>query len=555
MVSQSRPCMLLLQSRSRMVLPSRPSLLAAPPWSARNTHHKPPTFKSTSQKMPAARWLLALCAPLAAEGIALASGNLGAQRAAAKAKAKTVSAQALRYFQALNASSSRRPVLVPPGDVRARAEAPKPGARHVSLLEVGSQRGEFQPSAEFQAGAEGKSEAALPWGVGTPRGGDNWVVHEYSAMHMLDVPHWVEYSLETGDNIQTFSSAWQDVKLITQVLENVTNGFYLDTHGGDGETNSYTLLLEITGWRGLILEPQIYEFATLWGKMRKAWLFLGCLSPTGNATKLGFDTDGVLDMLSGHQIHAYNLPTFLEEMGGRKTIDFWAVHNGHYEAEVLNETFFGTGKNIEFGVVLVRFNGRNAGRGSQWFAQHRSKDETEELVFEIMHNASFNYIGGLDAFWINYVEPRFHYNDHVWVNPAYFERRGIPIPTWCKSAPPPALEYPRQGHLDVPGLDNLKKWTGSGSSPGPHVYGHPTDMTAGSIPHGYGSPGIPYGPSSRNPFGIDHQEYDDPAYMSLGSSNPSHPGPQGGGGTWDPRWNWDAGYTYEEDRTRHKQIQ
>ncbi|CAK0818789.1 unnamed protein product [Prorocentrum cordatum] len=512
-----------------------------------------PTTHTTVHAM-AVLWLLTLCAPLA-RGIAVKTEARSAGRVAASAegRSRTLSAQALQYFHALNASSSKRPVLVPPGDVR-RAEVSRPAAGRPSLLGVDASQGlrsggEFQPSAEFQAQAEaGQGQGAeLPWGVGTPRGGDNWVVHEYSAMHMLDVPHWVEYSLETGDNIQTFSNAWQDVKLITQVLENVTNGFYLDTHGGDGETHSYTLLLEITGWRGLILEPQIYEFATLWGKMRKAWLFLGCLSPTGNATKLGFDTDGVLDMLSGHQIHAYNLPTFLEEMGGRKTIDFWAVHNGHYEAEVLNETFFGSGKNLEFGVVLVRFDGRRAGRGSQWFAQHRSKDETEELIFEIMHNASFNYIGGLDAYWINYVEPRFHYNDHVWVNPAYFERRGIPVPTWCKSAPPPALQYPRQGHLDVPGLDKLEKWTGSGSSPGPHVYGQPTDMKAGGIPHGYGSPGIPYGPSSRNPFGIDHQEYDDPSYMSLGSSNPSKPGPQGGGGTWDPRWNWDAGYTYAQE--------
>ena len=24
-------------------------------------------------------------------------------------------------------------------------------------------------------------------------------------------------------------------------------------------------------------------------------------------------------------------------------------------------------------------------------------------------------------------------------------------------------------------------------------------------------------------------------------------GPSGGGGTWDPRWNWDAGYTYDQE--------
>ncbi|CAK0833960.1 unnamed protein product [Prorocentrum cordatum] len=494
----------------------------------------------------AALWLLALCAP-AARGIALGSGASrkdahGIEGASAEKRAAALAARVSQYEQAIEyrANLSKGPLLVPP-------HVSMPAAGRPSLLQ---EAGAFQPSAEFESEGGAAQESALPWGVGTPRTGDSWPVHEYSAMHMLDVPHWVEYSLETGDNIQTFSNAWQDVKLITQVLENVTNGFYLDTHGGDGETHSYTLLLELTGWRGLILEPQVYEFATLWGKMRKAWIFLGCLSPTGNATKLGFDTAGVLDMESGHQIHAYNLPTFMEELGGRKTIDFWAVHNGHYEAEVLNETFFYSGKNIEFGVVLVRFDGRRSGRGHQWFAQHRSKDETEELIFEIMHNASFNYIGGLDAYWINYVEPRFHYNDHVWVNPAYFEKRGLPVPTWCKSAPPPALRYPRPGHRDVPGLDNLGQWTGSGGSPGPHVYGHATDKTAGAIPFGYGTPGIPYGPSSRNPFGIDHQEYDDPAYMSLGGSNPTIPGPEGGGGTWDPRWKWDAGYTYEEETSK-----
>ncbi|CAK0802371.1 unnamed protein product [Prorocentrum cordatum] len=467
--------------------------------------------------------LLALCAPLA-RGIALHSEARGAGLKA-DVGSSTLSPEAQEFFRDLESASSKRPVIMPPGDVRKALQESRHagGAQHLSFVDSEGS-GEFQPSEEFQraGGSQGQGEAAeLPWGVGTPRTGDSWPVHEYSAMHMLDVPHWVEYSLETGDNIQTFSSAWQDVKLITQVLENVTNGFYLDTHGGDGETNSYTLLLELTGWRGLILEPQIYEFATLWGKLRKAWIFLGCVSPTGNATKIGFDTEGVIDMESGHFIHAYNIPTFMEELGGRKTIDFWAVHNGHYEAEVLNETFFYSGKNLEFGVVLVRFDGRRTGRGYQYFVQHRSKDATEELIFEIMHNASFNYIGGLDAYWINYVEPRFHYMDHVWVNPAYFERRGLPVPTWCKSAPPPKLEYPRQGHLDVPGLDQLEKWEGSGSSPGPHVYGHATDLKAGVIPFKYGTPGVPYGTGEW--YG------------------------GGGGGQWDPRWNWDAGYTYNEE--------
>ncbi|CAK0909620.1 unnamed protein product [Prorocentrum cordatum] len=427
----------------------------------------------------AALGLLTAWAPLA-HGIAFkseASRKADRKITNAEGRAAALVARVAQYERAIEAraNASKGPLLVPPDFSR---------TGRASLLGVDSSQGlagggEFQPSEEFQrAGQESGDAAVLPWGVGTPRGGDSWVEHQYSAMHMLDVPHWVEYSLE------------------------IHRGQHPD------------LLQRLAG------------------------------------RQLGFDTQGVLDMLSGHQIHAYNLPTFMEELGGRKTIDFWAVHNGHYEAEVLNETFFYSGKNIEFGVVLVRFDGRRSGRGYQWFAQHRSKDETEELIFEIMHNASFNYIGGLDAYWINYVEPRFHYNDHVWVNPAYFEKRGLPVPTWCKSAPPPALRYPRQGHLDVPGLDNLEKWTGSGGSPGPHVYGHATDKKADAIPFGYGTPGIPYGPSSRNPWGIDHQEYDNPAYMSLGGSNPTIPGPEGGGGTWDPRWNWDAGYTYEEETSK-----
>merc|ERR1719277_42464 len=473
----------------------------------------------------AALWLLTLCVPLA-RGIAIKTEAQSAGRAAANAegRARTVSAQALQYFHALNASSSKKPVLVPPGDVR-MAEVSRPAADRPSLLGMDANQalrsgGEFQPSEEFQAQAEAEQGegAALPWGIGTPRTGDNWVVGEWSAMHMLDVPKWVEYSLETGDNIQTFSNAWQDVKLITQVLENVTNGFYLDTHGGDGETNSYTLLLELSGWRGLIIEPQIYKFATLWGKMRKAWLFLGCLSPTANSTKIGFDTDGVIDMLSGHQIHAHPLSTFMEEMGGRKTIDFWALHNGNYEADVLAEALGNSGKNIEVGVMLIRYDGRNTGRGDQPYAQPRSKEATEALLFEVFYNNSFNYIGGLDAYWINMIEPRFHYHDHVWVNPAYFERRGLTVPTSIKSAPPPPLTYPRPDHLH----NGMIPWTGSGSNLHPtQKYGTPTDKKAGPIPYGYGTPGTPYGPGE-----------------SLGG---------GGGGRWDPSWNWDAGYSYDQE--------
>mmetsp|Transcript_10395 Transcript_10395/g.29044 ORF Transcript_10395/g.29044 Transcript_10395/m.29044 type:complete len:126 (-) Transcript_10395:143-520(-) len=69
----------------------------------------------------------------------------------------------------------------------------------------------------------------------------------------------------------------------------------------------------------------------------------------------------------------------------------------------------------------------------------RSRDATEELIFEICNNASLRHIGGLDPYWINHVEPRYGFRDEVWVNPRYFESRGIPTPATIKSAPPPAL--------------------------------------------------------------------------------------------------------------------
>ncbi|CAK0906710.1 unnamed protein product, partial [Prorocentrum cordatum] len=362
-------------------------------------------------------------------------------------------------------SAEGRPVLVAPPYLRNQPASRPTAERAASLLSfgagdrsaakaagAGAGLAEFAPSAEFQAEASGEAAraagaaeaaaeaaGALPWGVGSPRTGDSLPNFHYSSMPMIDGPKEWEYSLESGDNIRSFSSAQQDVKLVTQVFENITNGFYVDSNAGDGEINSNTLLLELAGWRGLIMEPRPYWYMNLWSKWRKAWLFLGCLSPHENSTKIGFDTDGNIDMLSGHMIHAHPMKSFMAEMGGRKTIDFWNLNSGNYEAEILNETLLGSGSFLEFGVVLVRFDGRRAGRGTEPYVQMRSRDATEELIFEICHNASLRHIGGLDAYWINHVEPRYGFKDEVWVNPRYFERRGIPTPTSLKSAPPPPL--------------------------------------------------------------------------------------------------------------------
>jgi hypothetical protein len=375
-------------------------------------------------------------------------------------------------------SSLDRPVLVPPADMRGgpadRAAARSPaslierartvqrhldsGAGKAAHGDQPAQRlapghradlapdyrasGYFQPSSgEFQERAEAAVESAheLPYEVGSPRNGHNPNVFESSSVPAIDVPKWVEYSLEVGDTLTSFSSAKQDIKLLTQVLFNIYNGFYLDSNANDGEMDSNTLLLELLGWRGLCIEPRTYNYVTLWAKFRKAWLFLGALSPHENHTKIGYDDNGDVDMLSGHKVHAHPVKSFLSEMGGRKTIDFWSLRSGGYEAEVLNETLLHSGSFIEFGVILVKYDGRRASRGWERWAEHRSKDETEAIIFEVLHNASFKYIGGLDAYWINTVEPKFGFRDAVFVNPSYFISRNISMPTSVKGPPPPPL--------------------------------------------------------------------------------------------------------------------
>lgn len=372
-------------------------------------------------------------------------------------------------------SSPDRPVLVPPADMRGDIPNRAPTRSLASFIEKAAHglqpaqglapglqpglapdyraAGYFQPSDEFQERAAAAVESAheLPYEVGSPRNGHNPVVFESSSVPAIDVPKWVEYSLEVGDTLSSFSSAKQDIKLLTQVLSNITNGFYLDSNALDGEMNSNTLLLELLGWRGLCIEPRTYFYVTLWAKFRKAWLFLGALSPHENHTKVGYDDNGDVDMLSGHQVHAHPVKSFLSEMGGRKTIDFWSLRSGGYEAEILNETLLHSGSSIEFGVILVNYDGRRASRGWERWAEHRSKDETERIMFEILHNASFKYIGGLDAYWINTVEPKFGFRDAVFVNPSYFISRNIPLPNSVKGPPPPKLpsfspEWPWSGN-------------------------------------------------------------------------------------------------------------
>merc|ERR1719327_2496244 len=57
-----------------------------------------------------------------------------------------------------------------------------------------------------------------------------------------------------------------------------------------------------------------------------------------------------------------------------------------------------------------------------------------------MHAAGFNYIGGLGGYWVNKIVPHYGWNDYCFVDPSYFERRRIPIPSVVHTEPPIGLK-------------------------------------------------------------------------------------------------------------------
>jgi len=317
-------------------------------------------------------------------------------------------------------------------------------------------RSQFMPSRVFlgSASQEGRVRVArdahvqrLPRGVSSPPG-ENWnpAMGEYGSAPLMDVPKDVPYSLDFGNTIRSYSSAKQDTKILTQLFPNITNGFYIDSNAGDGEHGSNTLLFELLGWRGVLTEPRPYWYMNMWSKFRKAWLFMGSISPNTEHVQIGFNANGQIDMASGHRVHAHPLPSFLSEIGDRKTVDFWSLNTGGYEPEVLNTTF-NSGYSIEIGVVCVTMHDNLGGRGNETW-ELRTRLQAEQLVAEIMQKASFSYVGGLNAVWVNTFVKRWEYQDAVFVNPSYFTARGLPVPTQIK-APPPLSTEEDEGQLSL----------------------------------------------------------------------------------------------------------
>jgi FkbM family methyltransferase len=81
---------------------------------------------------------------------------------------------------------------------------------------------------------------------------------------------------------------------IENLLNNRSEGFFLECGAFDGTLNSNTLHLELSrSWTGLLVEANPIYFRSLLMKRRRAYLLNACLSPTTRATKLNFTTTGI----------------------------------------------------------------------------------------------------------------------------------------------------------------------------------------------------------------------------------------------------------------------
>jgi len=221
----------------------------------------------------------------------------------------------------------------------------------------------------------------------------------------------------------SYSQCGQDEKLHS-ILKHTNKGFFVESGSKDGEESSNTLFYEKLGWTGLLVEPDPKWFPY---RHRNAYLFKGCLSPTGQEDWLHFRRHGggLGALVSADQGSPMWMPSWLSLIKtstfavnsqplhelvlatGHKTVDFWSLDIEGVEAAVLDTTDF---KKIELGLLLVELNTRDEDKVK--FA----------AIQKIMKREGFRDIGFLGC------DPGEDL-DRVFINPSYFTSRGLDVPT------------------------------------------------------------------------------------------------------------------------------
>lgn len=210
-------------------------------------------------------------------------------------------------------------------------------------------------------------------------------------------------------------SQWSQDKILAPILNQVKDGFFVESGALDGETASNTLYYEKHGWSGLLIEPSPNSFTELVKKHRKAFSYRGALSPTWKSENLHFvnSAGDALDKVLpedqiGIDVEAQPL-TELMRRANRSTIDFWSLDIEGCEGVVLQHTDF---KKIEIGVILIEMN---------------RKGENNDTVDSVMREQGFVDVGRTKYCFDMECE-QIEWLDHIFVNPRYFEKRGMKYP-------------------------------------------------------------------------------------------------------------------------------
>lgn len=277
---------------------------------------------------------------------------------------------------------------------------------------------EVQETVEGKQSTVGQPSLAPPffhfWGhIASRSHHHNLVLLEQTAT--LQTPSTEPYNLAAGTNAATYSQ-WKQDTILLPILSQLGNGFFVESGAFDGEKDSNTLYYELKlGWRGLLVEPNPKSFSKLLGKHRRAYAYRGCLSPSDHAETLQFlsDADGRTSMIDDdgkYSVEAQPLHTLLMQIG-QSEVDFWSLDIEGSESSVLQNTDF---SKVEVGVLLIEMN---------------KSEKNNREIREVMKKEGFQNIG-------HSIYPEGDgILDQIFVNPKYFQKRGLLLPSSESLAP------------------------------------------------------------------------------------------------------------------------
>lgn len=221
------------------------------------------------------------------------------------------------------------------------------------------------------------------------------------------------YHIKGLFNPETYYGQLQQDKRLKPILPE--KGFFVESGAFNGEDHSNTLHFERKGWEGLLVEALPWNCDQIFSRNRKAHTFCGALSTTGKVESLTFvqrgaETGGLQFSRNIFKTNKQNIPVVAAPVEhllsciGRSTVDFWSLDVEGAEVSILQKTPF---KDIEFGVVLIEVVSRG-----------RKDSKRVNEIHQIMSSNGFEKCGSTAY-------------DDIWVNPSYYEKRGLTTPSNC----------------------------------------------------------------------------------------------------------------------------